>query len=77
MGRYLNARWYEFTGQVQGTGEGYGWLDAVHPDDRPIAERSFVAANAKHRDYRVDFRLRRADGVYRWTIDAASRDYYP
>ena len=69
---YLNRRWYEFTGQTPGQGEGLGWLDAVHPDDRAIAEQAFLAANAKRIDYRVDFRLRRADGVYRWTIDAAA-----
>ena len=69
---YLNRRWYEFTGQAGGAGEGYGWLDAVHPDDRPLAERAFVSANAERRDYRVDFRLRRADGTYRWAIDAAA-----
>ncbi len=69
---HLNARWYEFTGQEPGAGEEYGWLDAVHPEDRPAAEAAFVAANAERRDYRVDFRLRRADGVYRWTIDAAA-----
>ncbi|HEX8401889.1 MAG TPA: PAS domain S-box protein [Allosphingosinicella sp.] len=69
---YLNARWYEYTGQRPGAGEGLGWLDAVHPDDRAIAEQAFLSANAERRDYRVDFRLRRADGVYRWTIDAAA-----
>jgi PAS domain S-box-containing protein len=69
---YLNRRWYEFTGQEEGAGEGYRWLDAVHPDDRSAAEDAFVSANAEKRDYRVDFRLRRADGVYRYTIDAAA-----
>ena len=69
---YLNRRWYEFTGQAEGAGERYGWLDAVHPDDRLLAEQAFVSANAERRDYRVDFRLRRADGAYRWTIDAAA-----
>ena len=69
---YLNQRWYEFTGQRPGEGEGLGWLDAVHPDDRPLAEQAFLAANARKVDYRVDFRLRRSDGAYRWTIDAAA-----
>ncbi|MBJ6123317.1 GAF domain-containing protein [Sphingomonas mollis] len=69
---YLNAHWYDFTGQEPGTGEGYGWLDAVHPDDRPAAGQAFATANAAQRQYRVDFRLRRADGVYRWTIDTAA-----
>ncbi len=69
---YLNRRWYEYTGQADGAGDGYGWLDAVHPDDRPLAEQAFVAASAERRDYRVEFRVRRADGVYRWAIDAAA-----
>jgi len=69
---YLNQRWYEFTGQEPGAGEGYGWLEAVHPDDRPRAEAAFVSANAEQRDYSTEFRLLRADGVYRWTIDAAA-----
>lgn len=69
---HLNRRWYQFTGQAPGEGEGYGWLNAIHPDDRHIGEEAFISANAEQRDYRVDFRLRRADGVYRWTIDAAA-----
>jgi PAS domain S-box-containing protein len=69
---YLNRRWYEFTGQSESEGEGFGWLDAVHPDDRPRAEEAFVTANHNQIDYRTEFRLRRADGIYRWTIDAAA-----
>lgn len=69
---YLNRVWYEFTGQAPGAGEGYGWLDAVHPDDRSAVEDAFVAANAERQAYRIEFRLRRADGAYRWAIDAAA-----
>jgi PAS domain S-box-containing protein len=69
---YLNERWYEFTGQAPHEGEGLGWVQAVHPEDRPLAEQAFLAANAKQVDYRVEFRLRRADGAYRWALDAAA-----
>ncbi|HST91503.1 MAG TPA: PAS domain S-box protein, partial [Brevundimonas sp.] len=69
---YLNTRWYEFTGQEPGEGEGFGWLNAVHPADRAAAEQAFLSANSDGRDYRVEFRVRRADGSYRWTIDAAA-----
>ncbi|RZM25413.1 MAG: PAS domain S-box protein, partial [Sphingomonas sp.] len=69
---YLNARWYAFTGQPAQAGEGRGWLDAVHPGDRALAAEEFAAANAERRAYRVDFRLRRGDGEYRWVIDAAA-----
>jgi PAS domain S-box-containing protein len=69
---YLNRTWYDFTGQADHEGEGFGWLNAVHADDRPEAERAFVIANAERTPYEVDFRLRSADGSYRWCIDAAA-----
>lgn len=69
---YLNTRWYVFTGQEERAGEGYGWLEAVHADDRGSAKQAFVSANAEQRDYRVEFRLRRADGTYRWALHAAA-----
>ncbi|ONF97037.1 PAS domain S-box protein [Sphingomonas jeddahensis] len=69
---YLNRVWYEFTGQREEEALGDGWLAATHPDDRPIAEQTFIAANAAHKPFRMEYRLRRADGTYRWAIDAAS-----
>jgi PAS domain S-box-containing protein len=69
---YLNQRWYEVTGQTADEAEGYGWLDATHPDDRPRAELAFVESNAAQAGFRVEYRLRRADGSYFWAIDAAS-----
>ncbi len=69
---YLNKTWYEFTGQTVGEAEGYGWLEVTHPDDKARAEEAFVRANAAQVPFKVEYRLRRADGVYRWAIDAAS-----
>jgi PAS domain S-box-containing protein len=69
---YLNARWYEFTGQTPAEAEGYGWLDVTHPDDKARVEEAFVAANAARTPFGAEYRLRRADGVYRWAIDEAS-----
>lgn len=69
---YLNRSWYEFTGQTPETGLGFGWLDAIHPDDRQAAGDVFLAANAHQEAFRLEYRLRRTDGVYRWAIDAAA-----
>ncbi|GGE97139.1 PAS domain-containing sensor histidine kinase [Sphingomonas prati] len=69
---YLNRAWYDFTGQSEAEGEGFGWLEAVHPDDRGWSGETFVSANANHEIFRVEYRLRRHDGEYRWAIDAAS-----
>ena len=68
---YLSRSWYEFTGQTPETALGSGWLDALHPDDRAAADKTFVAANAKQAAFRVEYRLRRKDGEYRWVLDSA------
>ena len=68
---YLNRRWYEYTGQTIPESHGLGWLDAVHPDDRDSSGQAFLEANARHGAFRVEYRLRGADGRYRWFIDAA------
>ena len=74
---YLNRAWYEFTGQTRQDAEGFGWLEATHPDDKAVAERIFLEANAAHAPFRLEYRLRRYDGAYRWAIDAASPRFGP
>src|SRR5262249_26111221 len=58
-------RWSAFTGQSFDELKGWGWLDAVHPDDRPNTARVWSAAVASRSLYEVDHRLRRYDGAYR------------
>jgi PAS domain S-box-containing protein len=69
---FLSRSWYEFTGQTPETGLGFGWLDAVHPEDSAAARDTLVAACARQEPFRLEYRLRRADGHYRWAIDAAA-----
>lgn len=69
---YLNRTWYDFTGQGPHGGEGFGWLDAVHPEDRPEAEREFIRANEGRLPFEHDMRLSRPDGSFRWCIDSAA-----
>ncbi|RYG21782.1 PAS domain S-box protein, partial [bacterium] len=74
---YLSQSWYEFTGQTPETGLGYGWVQAVHPDDMERAEREFVQADRERRTFQVEYRLRRVDGQYRWAIDSARPRFGP
>lgn len=69
---FLSESWYKFTGQTRETGLGFGWLEAVHPDDSAVGRATFVAANQKREPFRLEYRLRRHDGEYRWAIDAAA-----
>ncbi|MDR9896066.1 ATP-binding protein [Aetokthonos hydrillicola Thurmond2011] len=69
---YLSQSWYNFTGQTEETGLGFGWLDAVHPEDYEYAKNTFLDANKNCKAFRAEYRLRRKDGTYAWAIDAAS-----
>jgi PAS domain S-box-containing protein len=68
---YLSNRWYTFTGQTEATGLGFGWLEAVHPDDRDFSRDIFLRASEHHEAFQLEYRLRRHDGEYQWAIDAA------
>ena len=67
---FLSRGWFEFTGQTEATGLGFGWLDAIHPDDREASQAAFVRASNDRVPYAYEHRLRSADGSYRWVIDA-------
>ncbi len=69
---YLNRGWYDFTGQTPAEGLDYGWLEATHPDDKFSAGETFHQANARQEAFRIEYRLRGADGEYRWAIDAGA-----
>ena len=66
---FLSQGWYDYTGQTEAEGLGLGWTEAVHPDDREAARETFLDATARHVPFRIDYRLRRHDGAYRWAID--------
>ncbi len=69
---FRSRSWYQFTGQTPETALGDGWLDAIHADDRAVAQATFGSANADRDPFRMEYRLHRADGADRWAIDAAA-----
>jgi PAS domain S-box-containing protein len=68
---FLGKTWYDFTGCTPEASLGFGWINAVHPDDRESAQQAFLAANDRQVPYSVEYRLRNKDGDYHWVIDAA------
>ena len=63
---YLSRQWIEYTGAPETEHLGFGWLQAVHPDDRPTIAACWDAAIRGDADYDVKYRLRAGDGAYRW-----------
>jgi PAS domain S-box-containing protein len=70
---WFNPRWHDYTGLPPGGGLGGSWHAVVHPDDLPAAVERAAASVATGRDYETEYRLRRADGSYRWHIARAIR----
>ncbi len=57
--------WSAFTGQSTDQLAGWGWLDAIHPDDRAHTFEDWSTAVATCSLYQVEYRVRRHDGEYR------------
>jgi PAS domain S-box-containing protein len=57
--------WESLTGQVLEEYQGYGWAQAVHPDDRQPSIDAWLAAVAERRPYTFEHRVRRRDGQWR------------
>ncbi len=57
--------WEAYTGQDRRTYEGWGWIAAVHPDDRPATMAGWRRALDRKETYYAEYRLLRSDGQYR------------
>ena len=64
----VDPRWLEITGQTAAEALGYGWIDAVHPDDQAGMVAAMHAALERQSAARHEFRLRHKDGSHRWTM---------
>ena len=63
---YLSPQWVHYTGKSETEQLGYGWLEQLHPDDRQRAIDHWMATAAQGKDFEIEFRIRRFDGIYRW-----------
>ncbi|MFI5340266.1 MAG: cache domain-containing protein [Candidatus Methylomirabilales bacterium] len=66
---FFNRAWLDFTGRTPAEAVGSGWLESVHPEDRESCLNVCIAALAARQEFRVEYRLRRADGQYRRVLD--------
>ena len=63
---HIGRQWIEYTGVPETRQLGFGWLEAVHPDEREDLGRAWRASIAGQGKLVFEARIHRRDGVYRW-----------
>jgi PAS domain S-box-containing protein len=68
---WFNPRVYEYAGSRPGELDGEKWGKIVYPDDVPTVLAAWTRSISTGEAYEVEFRLRRADGAFRWFLARA------
>ncbi len=69
---YYNRRWHEYTGMEPGDGNPKAWRALFRSGDLSRAVAAWRRSLATGEAYQAEYRLKRADGTWRWCLSRAS-----
>ena len=65
---FLNQVWLDHAGMTAEQAQGWGWAEAIHPDDRPKLVEEWQSCLASGTPVDTEARIRRFDSSYRWFL---------
>ncbi len=67
----INAQWTSYTGQAMEDALGFGWVSALHPEDRQLPWDLWQQVRASAQQWQGEYRLKSKEGGYRWFLTRA------
>ena len=68
---FVNKKARDYLGMTLDQIQGWGWVEATHPEEQEYVVKEFEKALATGSSYINEHRIRRADGIYRWHLSRA------
>jgi PAS domain S-box-containing protein len=65
---FLNQVWLDYAGMTAEQAQGWGWAEAIHPDDRTKLVEEWQSCLASGTPVDTEARIRRFDSSYRWFL---------
>jgi formate hydrogenlyase transcriptional activator len=69
---FLNQVWLDYAGMTAEQAQGWGWAEAIHPDDRKKLVEEWESCLASGTPVDTEARIRRFDGSHRWFLIRAN-----